>query len=106
MPMPILRLSTLIREETDKGINLHKLAHLINEANQAAKTGCCINYRTLKKIRDDSDNVGLTLKILTALDTYFRKKGKSLQQVPIFETPGVLEALALSGDVVFMLGAK
>jgi hypothetical protein len=103
---PVLRLSTLIREETDTGITLHRLAQLINEENQEAGTNCRIDHRMLAKIRDDPQKMGLTMEMLVALDTYFRKRGKGLQQLPILETRGVLEALVDSAHLNFMLGAK
>jgi len=37
--------------------------------------------------------VGLTYNILVALNTYFKKRGVGLQQLPILETRGVLEVL-------------
>lgn len=104
---PALRLSRLIASETGKrGIKLNRLTCLINEANQEAGTNCFVNRRMLAKIRDQPEKVGLTLNVLVALNTYYRKRGLGLQQLPILETRGVLEPLMDSQRVVFMLGAK
>jgi hypothetical protein len=46
------------------------------------------------------------MQVLVALNTYYRKRGLGLQQLPILETRGVLEPLMDSSRVVFMLGAK
>jgi len=103
---PALRLSRLIANETSGAITLNRLADLINEANRDAGTGCSVNRKTLAKIRDQPQKVGLTLNILVALNSYFRKRGLGLQQLPILETRGVMEVLLDSPRVVFMLGAK
>ena len=103
---PALRLSTLIANETSGAITLNRLAELINEANREAGTGCFLNRRTLAKIKNMPHKVGLTYNILVALNTYFKKRGVGLQQLPILETRGVLEVLVDSPRVVFMLGAK
>ena len=104
---PALRLSRLIASETgDGGMRLNRLTSLINEANQEAGTNCFVNRRMLAKIRDKPEKVGLTWNVLIALNTYFRKRGLGLQQLPILETRGVLEPLMDSSRVVFMLGAK
>lgn len=103
---PALRLSKLIADETSGAITLNRLADLINDANKHAGTGCSLNRKTLAKIRDEPQKVGLTWNILVALNTYFRKRGLGLQQLPILETRGVMEVLLDSAGVVFMLGAK
>lgn len=104
---PALRLSRLIASETGKdGVKLNRLTSLINEANREAGTNCYVNRRMLAKIRDKPEKVGLTLNVLVALNTYYRKRGLGLQQLPILETRGVLEPLMDSHRVVFMLGAK
>ncbi len=53
-------------------------------------------------IRDKPEQVGLTLNVLVALNTYYRKRGLGLQQLPILETRGVLEPLMDSSRVLFM----
>ena len=103
---PALRLSKLIAQETAGAITLNRLAELINEANRDAGTNCFVNRKTLAKIRDEPQKVGLTWSILVALNTYFKKRGQGLQQLPILETRGVLEVLVDAPRVVFMLGAK
>jgi hypothetical protein len=103
---PALRLRRLIADETKGAITLNRLAQLINEANLEAGTNCFVNRKTLAKIRDEPQKVGLTYNILVALNTYFRKRGKGLQQLPILETSGVLEVLVESPRLVFMLGAR
>jgi hypothetical protein len=46
------------------------------------------------------------LDVMIAFDTYYRKRGLGLKQLPILETRGVLEPLMDVSRVVFMLGAK
>ncbi|HEY3857232.1 MAG TPA: hypothetical protein VGO67_22850 [Verrucomicrobiae bacterium] len=104
---PALRLSRLIASETGKnGVKLNRLTSLINEANREAGTNCYVNRRMLANIKDKPEKVGLTLNVLVALNTYYRKRGLGLQQLPILETRGVLEPLMDSSRVMFMLGAK
>jgi len=103
---PALRLSSLIARETAGAITLNRLAELINEANREAGTNCFVHRKTLARIRDEPQKVSLTWSILVALNTYFKKRGQGLQQVPILETRGVLEVLMEAPRVVFMLGAK
>jgi hypothetical protein len=108
MPNPPLRLSSLIAKATDGPVTLNRLAELVNEANRKAGTNCSVDRRTLRKIRDEPQNVGLTYNTLVALNTYYKDKdrGLSLQHLPILETRGVLEVLVDSPRLVFMLGAK
>lgn len=103
---PPLRLTKLIARFTEGPINPNRLTDLINKANREAGTNCFITRRALLKIRDQPQKVGLTYNILIALNTYFKKFGVGLQQLPILETPGVLEVLVDSPRLVFMLGAK
>src|ERR1035441_84491 len=105
--IPALRLSRLIANETGtNGVKLNRLTALINEANREAGTKCYVNRKMLARIRDEPETVGLTMQVLVALNTYYRKRGLGLQQLPILETRGVLEPLMDSSRVVFMLGAK
>jgi hypothetical protein len=104
---PALRLSRLIAGETGtNGVKLNRLTSLINEANREAGTKCFVNRKMLARIRDNPEKVGLTMNVLVALNTYYRKRGLGLQQLPILETRGVLEPLMDCPRVVFMLGAK
>jgi len=105
--IPPLRLSRLIANDTGtNGLKLNRLTALINEANREAGTKCYVNRKMLARIRDEPETVGLTMQVLVALNTYYRKRGLGLQQLPILETRGVLEPLMDSSRVVFMLGAK
>ena len=104
---PALRLNKLVKDETDEGtVTLNRLADLINEANREAKTNCFVNRKILAKIKNSPEKVGLTWSTLVAFNTYYRKRGLGLQQLPILETRGVLEPLMDASRVVFMLGAK
>ena len=105
--IPPLRLSRLIANDTGtNGLKLNRLTALINEANREAGTKCYVNRKMLARIRDEPETVGLTMQVLVALNTYYRKRGLGLQQLPSLETRGVPEPLMDSSRVVFMLGAK
>src|ERR1043165_2896145 len=99
---PYLRLTKLIAEETKGPITLNRLTDMINGANRKAGTNCFINRRTLHKIKNAPEKVGLTLNVLIALNTYFKERGQGLEQLPILETRGILEILVAAPRVVFM----
>ena len=103
---PPLRVSRLIALETERAVTINRLAELIKKANEEAGTHCSVSGKMLRKIRDNPEGVGLTWEILVALHTYFKKRGASLQHLPILETRGVLEVLVEARRLVFLLGAK
>src|SRR4051812_46039982 len=102
----VLRPSLMIKKETEGPVSISRLADLINDANRKEGTNCSVSRKTLTKIKNDPENVSLNFRILVALDTYFKKKGQGLQQLPILQAQGVLEALLNTQSVLCMLGAK
>ena len=103
---PILRLELLVAREIKRVGNVNRLAQLINEANAKAGTKLKVDFRTLLKICKTPGKVALTLDILTALNEYFRTLGEGLNKLPILASRGLLEPLADSSRIVFMLGSK
>jgi hypothetical protein len=103
---PDLRLATLIKEAFANGNNPHRLAAEINQSNAEVHSPYRVNHKTLAKLRDNPEAVGLTYAMLVALNTHFKKFGKGLQQLPIFETRGILEVLTETPRLFFMIGAK
>jgi hypothetical protein len=103
---PDFRLPRMIKAAIAREGNPHRLAEKINVLNRDAGLRCRVNRRTLIKIRDYPDQVSFTLDILKALNTYFASCGESLQDKPIFEKRNVLDVVASSARVYFLLGAK
>ena len=103
---PPLRVSRLIAKATESAMTINHLAELINKANAESGTGCSVNGKMLRNIRDNPQKVGLTWNCLVALHTYFKHHGASLQHLPILETRGVIEVLVDARRLVFMLGAR
>jgi hypothetical protein len=104
--MPTLRLQTMVAHEIMRLGNSARLAAAINDANARAGSSFKIDRRTLRKIRDEPGNVGLTLGMLIALHQYFKTIGQALTRLPILMTRGVVEPLCDSECMVFMLGAR
>lgn len=72
---PPLRVSRLIAQATASAMTINHLAELIKKANEEAGTGCSVNGKMLRNLRDNPQKVGLTWNILVALHTYFKAGG-------------------------------
>jgi len=103
---PPLRLTRLIKQATAGGLAVSRLAEMINDANQEAKTGCRVTRQMVGNLMRNPAKVSLTWDAIVAFSTYFKKYGNNLQHIPILETRGVFEALGYKQSLVFMLGAK
>ena len=103
---PTLRLQHLIAREAKRVGTVNRLAQLINDANARVGSKLTVDRRTLLRIRDNPENVGLTLNLLTALNEYFKHLGEGLHKWPILSTRGLIEPLADAHQLVFMLGSK
>jgi hypothetical protein len=62
--------------------------------------------RKLKSIIEADKNLVLSLKELRALDCYLERYGEGLAYVPLFQKPDLMQTLAESGRVTFLLGSK
>jgi len=65
-----------------------------------------LDRRKLKAIVEGAPNLVLSLQELRALDRYLDRFGEGLAFKPIFEQPDILQTLADSGRVTFLLGSK
>ncbi len=101
---PEWRITQLIRQKTEGPgeISINQLNTEINEANSRAGTRCKVTVGLLYKIKRGDLKVGLTKGAMIALGTYFPE----LNLMPPFVVPGVLDGLAGTPKLVFMLGAK
>jgi hypothetical protein len=65
-----------------------------------------VERRKLAKIVNCPEQVSLTLAELRAIDRYLEPFGEGLARNPIFEKPDILQSIAATGDILFLLGAK
>jgi hypothetical protein len=89
-----LRLASVIADEAKRLGSFDQLAKEIKEV-----TGGVIDRRKLKRLTEGVD-VSIRLKELVALDAYFGRLGEGLSEKPLFDRPGILEALGRSGEVL------
>ncbi len=106
MNSPVFRLTRMVKAAIAREGTPNRLAERINAMNRDAALSCRISRKTLVKIRDCPAQVSFNLDNLTALNTYFAAYGESLQDKPIFEKRGILDVIASSPQVVFLLGSK
>lgn len=103
---PTLRLQLLLDREIKKVGNPNRLAHLVNDANARVGSKLRVNRRTLLRIRDNPESVGITVDLLSTLDIYFRQYGEGFNKLPMLASRGLMEPLFDADSVVCMLGAK
>jgi hypothetical protein len=65
-----------------------------------------VDRRKLTRLIDGDGEVAFSLSELRALDAYLEQYGEGLAYVPIFEKPDLMQTLADSGQVTFLLGSK
>jgi hypothetical protein len=65
-----------------------------------------LDRRKLKSLIEGDGNVVLSLWELRALDAYLEPYGEGLAYVPLFQKPDLMQTLAASGRVTFLLGSK
>jgi hypothetical protein len=100
-----LRLSRLVKQEL-KSHSANWIAARMTEEVRKVHSGVTIHGRFIKALANDPYSVSFTIYKLVALDLYFRGKGHSLKDEPIFEKRGLLECLIEPRTVTFLLGAK
>jgi hypothetical protein len=109
-----LRLARVLAERKVAEGGYSALAQAINESTPAGPEPDSsdndrkrrFDRRKLKSIIDADKNLVLTLRELRALDCYLERYGKGLAYVPLFQKPDLMQTLAGSGRVTFLLGSK
>jgi hypothetical protein len=94
-----LRLARVLAREKESLGSFDKLAQAIKKVAQVS-----VDRRKLKRMVEGED-VSIRLKELVALDAYLSRKGEGLAEKPLFDRPGILEALGRSGEVLIFYGA-
>ncbi len=111
---PRFRLSRALGERKEKEGSYAALARAIAKSNAAASQtdaepedrSRALDRRKLKAIVEGAPNLVLSLQELRALDCYLERYGEGLAYVPLFEKPDLMQTLADSGRVTFLLGSK
>jgi hypothetical protein len=106
---PRFRLSRALGERKAREGSYAALARAIEKSNAIggrADQGRALDRRKLKAIVDGAPNLVLSLQELRALDCYLERYGEGLAYVPLFEKPDLMQTLADSGRVTFLLGSK
>ena len=111
---PGFRLSRTLGERKAKEGSYAALSRAIERSNAAASqadTGPedrspVLDRRKLKALVEGAPNLVLSLQELRALDCYLERYGEGLAYVPLFEKPDLMQTLADSGWVTFLLGSK
>lgn len=93
-----LRLAGVIASEARRLGSFDQLAKVINNVS-----GGVIDRRKLKRLTTGMD-LSIRLKELVALDAYLGRLGEGLSEKPLFDRPGILEALGRSGEVLVFYG--
>jgi hypothetical protein len=108
-----LRLARVLAERKDQEGGYSALARAIDESGAGPRPDSgkgdrkyLVDRRKLKSIIEADQNLVLTLKELRALDCYLERFGKGLAYVPLFQKPDLMQTLAESGRVTFLLGSK
>jgi hypothetical protein len=104
---PDFRLPRMVKAAVAREGTPNHLAERINALSENAGLSCRITRKTIVNICRHPERVRFTLDILTALTNYFTAVGmESLEDKPIFERRNVLDLIAASGRVAFLLGSK
>jgi hypothetical protein len=109
------RLGRVLRERLHQERSYLKLEIAIDEAVEATRqtlpdadheTIRGVDRRKLKRIVEGDPTVVIALAELRGLDSYLSRFAESLAVKPLFEHPHIIELLAHSGDVTFLLGSR
>jgi hypothetical protein len=108
------RLAEVLGEHKAREGGYAALARAISEANGRDTTPGAngkrppdiIDRRKLVNLVEDPSKVVLSLADLRALDHYLERFGEGLAYVPLFKKPDLMQTLADSGRVTFLLGSK
>ena len=111
-PVAELRLAKTLGERLFKEGSYTALAQAISEANglrtdeNGNRPKDAVDRRKLKNIVDGDEKLVFSVGELRALDRYLERYGHGLAYTPLFAKPDLLQSLADSGDVTFLLGSK
>ena len=94
-----LRLASVLAREARRLGSFDQLAKDIYKFS-----GGLVDRRKLKRLTEGVD-VSIRLKELVALDAYLGRIGEGLSEKPLFDRPGILEALGHSGDILIFFSA-
>ena len=98
--IPKTRLARVLFEQRQRLGSYDRIADQISRACD----GEGIDRRKLKKLAEGAD-VSLKLSELGRIDAYLSRIGEGLAEKPLFEAPGILQALGESGDVALLYGS-
>lgn len=108
---PMLRLARVLGKHKEALGSYVALANAITErftgVASSEDTKAVIDRRKLRRlVANDTDELVLSFTELRALDAYLEPFGEGLAHRPLFEKPNLLQHLAESGRVTFLLGSK
>lgn len=114
LPRSKLRLAKVLAVRKEKEGSYLALARAISEANgvdtgpdpAGGKPRYAVDRRKLKSIVANDPKLVLSIAELQALDRYLDRYGEGLASSPLFVKPDILQSLADSGHVTFLLGSK
>jgi len=110
-----VRLAGVIQKQEKHTRGYAALARLVTEAfyrasdskwQRGAETTDVIDRRKLRRLAQGDLDVVLSLRELRALDIYLEPFGEGLAYRPLFEKPDLVQTLADSSDVTFLLGSR
>ena len=99
--LPKTRIATVLGEQRARLGSYDRLAERIARASG----GEGIDRRKLKKLVEGEEDVTLKLSELGRIDAYLGQFGEGLSEKPLFEAPGLLQALGESGNVALLYGS-
>lgn len=114
LPGSDLRLARVLKERATAEGGFSALARAVSRAN-GVDTGSdvrgrrekdVIDRRKLRSLAEARDDVLLSIADMRALDRYLERFGEGLGYFPLFERPDLMQTLAESGRVTFLLGSK
>jgi hypothetical protein len=108
------RLARILGERKDQEGSYLALEKAIEDANAPDPGGDPsrrapkrkVDRRKLTRLIEGDSEVAFSASELRSLDAYLEQYGEGLAYVPIFEKPHLMQALADSGQVTFLLGSK
>ena len=104
---PEFRLPRMVKAAVAREGTPNRLAERINAICGNAGLSCRVTRKMLVNICERPGDVWFSLDVLVALNKYFVTNGmESLEDKPIFEKRHVLDLVASSARVVFLLGSK
>jgi hypothetical protein len=112
-----LRLSRILDEHREQHRGYSQLAKAITEAypgtprvqkkgREKGESREVVDRRKLQEIVEGKPGLKLSVADLAAIDCYLEAFGEGLSYRPLFDKPDILQAIADSGRVTFLLGTQ